>query len=156
MPDRQEHVPPAWVDRAIAVTEDVVYGVLAIVLVGGAAILIGDAVVQLVDEAGGNVETAVQNMLDRLLLAFILVELLGAVRATIRERRLVAEPFLLVGIIASIKEVVVESLHARDYVGGDDGKFADAMTSVGVQAGVLLIIGILMLLIRRKEREPEE
>jgi hypothetical protein len=68
----------------------------------------------------------------------------------------VAEPFLLVGIIASIKEIVVESLNARDYVGGDDGKFADAMTSVGVQAGVLLILGILTLLIRRKEREPEE
>src|SRR5687768_13309534 len=156
MPDRQEHTPPAWVDRAIAVTEDVVYGVLAIVLVGGAALLIGDAVVQMIDEAAGDVETAVRNMLDRLLLAFILVELLGAVRATISERRLVAEPFLLVGIIASIKEVVVESLNAREYVGGDDGKFADAMTSVGVQAGVLLIIGILMLLIRRKEREPEE
>jgi nitrate reductase gamma subunit len=39
---------------------------------------------------------------------------------------------------------------------GNDGKFADAMTSVRVQAGVLLVIGILMLLIRRKEREPEE
>ena len=155
MPD-QQHASPDWVDRAIAVTEDVVYGVLAIVLVGGAAILIGDAVVHLVDEAGRNVETAVRNMLDRLLLAFILVELLGAVRATIRERRLVAEPFLLVGIIASIKEVVVESLNAREYVGGDDGKFADAMISVGVQAGVLLILGILMLLIRRKEREPQE
>lgn len=155
MPD-QQHAPPEWVDRTIAITEDVVYGVLAIVLVGGAAILIGDAVVHLVDEASRNVETAVRDMLDRLLLAFILVELLGAVRATIRERRLVAEPFLLVGIIASIKEVVVESLNARDYVGGDDGKFADAMTSVGVQAGVLLVIGILMLLIRRKEREPEE
>ncbi len=156
MPDRQEHTPPDWVDRSIAVTEDVVYGVLAIVLVGGAAILIADAVVHLVDEASRNVETAVRDMLDRLLLAFILVELLGAVRATIRERRLVAEPFLLVGIIASIKEVVVESLNAREYVGADDGKFADAMTSVGVQAGVLLVIGILMLLIRRKEREPEE
>ena len=156
MPAQQEHAPPAWVDRAIAVAEDVVYGVLAIVLVGGAAILIADAVVHLIDEASRNVETAVRDMLDRLLLAFILVELLGAVRATIRERRLVAEPFLLVGIIASIKEVVVESLNAREYVGADDGKFADAMTSVGVQGGVLLVIGILMLLIRRKEREPEE
>ena len=156
MPDRKEHTSPDWVDRTIAVIEDVVYGVLAIVLAGGAALLIGDAVVNLVDEASGDVEGAVRDMLDRLLLAFILVELLGAVRATIRERRLVAEPFLLVGIIASIKEVVVESLNARDYVGEDDGKFADAMTSVGVQAGVLLIIGILMLLIRRKEREPEE
>jgi uncharacterized membrane protein (DUF373 family) len=155
MPD-QQHTSPDWVDRAIAVGEDVIYGVLAIVLAGGAALLIADAVVNLVDEAGNNVESAVRDMLDRLLLAFILVELLGAVRATIRERRLVAEPFLLVGIIASIKEVVVESLNARDYVGEDNGKFADAMTSVGVQAGVLLVIGILMLLIRRKEREPEE
>lgn len=51
MPD-QQHTPPLCLDRAIAVTEDVVYSVLAIGLVGGAAILIGDAVVHLVDEAG--------------------------------------------------------------------------------------------------------
>lgn len=152
----ERHNSPDWVDGVIAVTENVVYGALAIALVGGAAIQIGDAVVHLVDEADNSVETAVRDMLDRLLLAFILVELLSAVRATLREGRLVAEPFLLVGIIASIKEVVVESLNAREYVGKDDGKFADAMTSVGMQAGVLLVIGILMLLIRRKEREPAE
>jgi hypothetical protein len=32
---------------------------------------------------------------------------LGAVRVTVRERRLVAEPFLMVGIIAGIEEIVV-------------------------------------------------
>ncbi len=50
-------------------------------------------------------------------------------RTTIRERRLIAEPFLLVGIIASIKEML---------------------------AGVVLILSVAALLLRRKERDPNE
>ena len=53
------------------------------------------------------VVAATTETLSILLLVFIFVELLGAVRVIIRERRLVAEPFLLVGIIAAIKEIVV-------------------------------------------------
>ena len=83
--------------------EDLIYTALAVVLVGGAAVLIGDAVHELVAGKHKDAQEAVRETLDRLLLAFILVELISAVRATIRERKLVAEPFLLVGIIAAIK-----------------------------------------------------
>jgi len=48
---------------------------------------------------------------------FIIVELLSAVRVTVLKRELVAEPFLLVGIIASIKEIVVLSVKAADAIG---------------------------------------
>src|SRR3712207_8497992 len=44
-------------------------------------------------------------LLDVLLLVFIVVELLFAVRTTVEKRELVAEPFLVIGIIASIKEI---------------------------------------------------
>jgi hypothetical protein len=40
------------------------------------------------------------------------VELLFAVRSTVEKRELLAEPFLLVGIIASIKEIVVLSVES--------------------------------------------
>jgi len=66
---------------------------------------------------GEGVEEAVKATLDLLLLVFIFVELLGAVRTTIRERKLVAEPFLIIGIIASIKEIVVVSISAKDNFG---------------------------------------
>ena len=53
-------------------------------------------------------------VLDTLLLVFIIVELLSAVRRTLSQRELIAEPFLIVGIIASIKEIVVLSVKAAE------------------------------------------
>src|SRR5829696_8012262 len=48
----------------------------------------------------GVLETAL-TVLDRVLLAFIFVELIDTVRVTVRERGIfIAEPFLLVGLIA--------------------------------------------------------
>ena len=58
--------------------------------------------------------------LDGLLLVFILVELFGAVRTTVAERTLVAEPFLVVGIIAPIKEIVVVVAEGRPTRTGDE------------------------------------
>ena len=62
-------------------------------------------------------EQPILDLLDILLLVFIVVELLFAVRSTVEKRELLAEPFLLVGIIASIKEIVVLSVEAAKEVG---------------------------------------
>lgn len=51
-------------------------------------------------------------LLDGLLLIFIFVELLYAVRTSLRSHEIVAEPFLIVGILACIKEIVVLSVEA--------------------------------------------
>jgi hypothetical protein len=75
------------------------------------------------------------------------------VRATIAERRLVAEPFLLVGIIASIKAVVVASLDAPEAEGA---AFDELVTEIAVLGGVILLLAAASWLVRRKEREPTE
>ena len=93
-------------------------------------------------------------ILDTLLLVFIVVELLFAVRITIARRELIAEPFLLVGIIASIKEIVVLSVKAPDYVGTD--KLEDTIWLIGVLTLTIVALAASTLLMRRKEREPSE
>ena len=135
------------------VAEDVVYAAVGLLLVASAVVAlvaIGWGFVKGLDEgATGAVTTA----LDGLLLVFILVELLGAVRATVVERQIVAQPFLLVGIIASIKEIVVATLKA----GHAEGEaFDDFVTKVAVLGGVVLLLAISSYLVRLKEREPEE
>ena len=134
--------------------ETVVYVGLALVLfvAAGAALVVGGY--GLVDGLLGDDGTklAIEVALDGLLLAFILVELLGAVRTTLAERvPLVAEPFLLVGIIAAIKEMVVLSAFERD-----DLAVEDLALHLGVLAGVVLALAAAALLVRRKEREPQE
>ena len=86
---------------------------------------------------------------------FIVFELLSAVRTTVAKRELVAEPFLLVGIIASIKEIVVLSVKAADDI-GKGSTFSDQLWQIGVLGVVVLLLGATAWLLRVKEREPAE
>ena len=150
-PDRIERA-----DAAARLMEDVIYIGVALLLVVGAGALLVLAATTLVSDLLTHTEEAVKSVLDLLLLVFILVELLGAVRKTLRERKLLAEPFLIVGMIASIKEVVVVSISAKEARGATDGSFEDAMLEIGVLAGLLVALALAMVLSRLKEREPEE
>ncbi len=136
-------------------SEQVIYGVAALALVAGALALLVDAIFGFIDHLGDDVITAATELLSVLLLVFVFVELLGAVRVTIRERRLIAEPFLLVGIIASIKEIVVIAGAERE-AEQEWQAFVESMIEIGVLAGVILVLAISTLLLRRKEREPSE
>ncbi|MBW3580049.1 MAG: phosphate-starvation-inducible PsiE family protein [Actinobacteria bacterium] len=142
--------------RALRVVEDVVYALISVILTGGALALLVKAGYDLATGADRGVSTTVSGMLDTLLLVFILIELLSAVRTTLVERQLLAEPFLLVGMIATIKEIVIGSLEAKALAGKDAGAFNDVMTEIGVLGGVLLVLALSSYLLRRKEREPEE
>jgi uncharacterized membrane protein (DUF373 family) len=133
--------------------ESAVYSLVAALLLACALLSLGSIAYHLVADFDSGVIDAVTTGLDGLLLVFILVELLGAVRATVAERTLVAEPFLIVGIIASIKEIVVTSLEAGD---ADGEEFDERMLELGVLAGVVLVLAVSSFLVRRKEREPAE
>ena len=147
-------VEPA--DRVLNLTENVVYAFVGALLAAGAVIVLAVVAYHLVRDIGKGVEEGVTTALDGLLLVFILLELLAGVRATMREKKLIAEPFLIVGIIASIKEIVVLTLQTKDSNGSDNEAFRNAMTEIGVLAGVILLLALASYLVRRKEREPEE
>jgi uncharacterized membrane protein (DUF373 family) len=157
MPDEKdaleapEPVASRIADEGLRLAEDVVYGLVALTLFASALVVLGDTVWGLVTELGDGVTDAMKSTLDSLLIVFILVELLSAVRTTLIERRLLAEPFLLVGIIASIKEVVVVAAFAEE--GRDVG---ESMMEVGVLGAVVVGLALATFVLRRKEREPEE
>ena len=81
-------------------SETLIYCFLSLVLVAAAVMLLGSAAWDLATTAEDGVGSAIRDVLDTLLLVFILVELLSATRETMNQRKIVAEPFLLVGIIA--------------------------------------------------------
>jgi uncharacterized membrane protein (DUF373 family) len=137
--------------RSIQRAEEAVYIGVGLLLVVSAVIVLGHAGWRLATDIDEGVREAIEAMLDALLITFILVELLSAVRATLAERTLVAEPFVLVGIIATIKELVVLAAF-----GADEMEPGDLALELGTLAGVLLALSISAWLVRRKEREPEE
>ncbi|MGH9165756.1 MAG: phosphate-starvation-inducible PsiE family protein [Acidimicrobiales bacterium] len=143
-------------NRILHFAENAVYGLAGIFLVAAAVSVLASVGYHLALDVDDGVEPAITTALDGLLLVFILLELLAAVRATMVERRLIAEPFLVAGIIASIKEIIVVALRAKDSEGVSQGNFDDAMTEIGVLGGIVLLLALATYLVRRKEREPEE
>jgi uncharacterized membrane protein (DUF373 family) len=143
-----------WGEDAIEKVENVIYVAVAVVLVAVAAVVLASTTVEFAQLAEVGTIAMAAEVLDLLLLVFIVVELLFAVRTTLAERELVAEPFLIVGIIASIKEIVVLSVKAPDYVGTD--KIEDTVWLMGVLTVTIGVLAASTLLVRRKEREPSE
>ena len=56
---------------------------------------------------------AIFELIDRLLLVLMLLEILHTLRISIRSHTLVVEPFLIVGLIASIRRILVLGMQAE-------------------------------------------
>ncbi len=154
MAEREPIADPA--DRVLRIAENVVYSFAGVLLAAGAVIVLATVTWHLAMDVAKGVEKGVTAALDGLLLVFILLELLAGVRATMKEKKLVAEPFLIVGIIASIKEIVILTLESKEIYETENAAFDNAMIEIGVLAGVILLLSFASYLVRRKEREPEE
>lgn len=153
-----EDEPPRYVragNALLAIAEDAIYVGIAVLLTVSAGALLISAATGLTGLGDHSTSEVVLDVLDRLLLVFIVVELLFAVRVILGKREVVAEPFLVVGIIASIKEIVVLSVEAADYIGQGE-RFVHAIVQVGVLGLLVLILAVAAIMLRAKERQPEE
>ena len=126
-----------------------VAGALAI----AGALLFGHVVYRLFSELGNDLSAAVLDFLDGLLLVFIVTELLHTVRAVIDEDVLKLEPFLVVGVVAGIRRLIVITAEAQEQVGKPD--FGDLMVEMGVLIAAMVILGLTIFLVRRSEATPQ-
>jgi len=93
-----------WVLEHAQDLVSVVVGVLLVVL---AAVVLVLGVVDFFREvAHGPVETAVVNLLNRILLVLILVEIMHTVVLSLRAHHLVTQPLLAVGLVAVIRKIL--------------------------------------------------
>jgi hypothetical protein len=99
---------------ALETFEDGIYLVVAGLLALGALFLLWSALLGFYQDLtrSQNAFTVVIDLLDKGLLLFIIAELLHTVRVTIRERALVAEPFLIVGLIAGVRRLLILTAQA--------------------------------------------
>jgi uncharacterized membrane protein (DUF373 family) len=90
---------------------------------------------------------------DQLLFVLMLVEILHTVRVSIRSGNLNAEPFLILGLIASIRRVLVITLASSNaqQQGATDhtAVFRTSMIELGVLAVLILTMVMSIYLIRR-------
>ena len=143
-------------NRLLVIVEDIIYVSIAALLAVSALVVLVRSTFVLFDSAVSQVDNAMVNVLDSLLLVFIFVELLYAGRTTLKERQIVAEPFLIAGILTGIKEIIVLSVKAANDYLSKGPEFARAVVEIAVLGVLVAVLSYSAVLLRAKEREPEE
>jgi len=143
-----------FVARLFTAAEDVVYIGLGLLLAVGAIVLLGSAALSLFrDLAQGPSPAAVVGLLDRLLLVLMVVELLYTIQVSFREHALVPEPFLIVGLVAVTRRILVVTAELPKLTEANESIFRTAMVEMSVLT--LMILGLVVSLLMLRRRHPE-
>lgn len=153
--DQDEEERQRFADRVLGLAEDAVYWAIAVLLVAGAGTLLVAQVHTFLRLTDTPASTVMLEVLDGLLLIFIFVELLFAVRACLRSHEIVAEPFLIVGILAGIKEIVVLSVEAAKLL-SEGPEFSRAIVEIGVLGALVLVLSSSAYVLRERRRDTED
>lgn len=133
--------------------EDVLYIGLGVLLALSAAALLASSAVELWRGlAAGHFAAAVVSLLDRLLLTLMIVELLYTVQISFSEHALVPEPFLIVGLIAATRRILVITAEFGTLIEKmDPGVFQNAMIELGLLTVMIIALVASLRLLRKRE-----
>ena len=140
--------------------ERIAYLFIALALSVPIVMLVVSATMSMLEVSEVGVLETVLAVLDRLLLAFIFVELIDTIRVTVRERGIfIAEPFLLVGLIAVVRRILL--LTAGLEQAESTEMFRNMLIELGVMTGLVIVLTVALYFTRRmrlseKERESTE
>ena len=152
-----ESKPPAraWIARAFIAIEDVVYAGLGLLLGTSALVLLVNGAVAFVQNVARNTLTAnIVVLLDSILLIFLVVELLYTVQVSFREHTIAPEPFLLVGVIAAIRRVLVITAEFTEVKDAPTETFNTTMIELGLLTVLSLVLVVSLVLLRRRPAMP--
>jgi hypothetical protein len=94
-------------------------------------------------------------VIERLLVVLMLVEILHTVLVSVRSGALTPEPFLVVGLIASIRRILVITLETSQVAQhgamttGSTALFHASMLELGVLGGLIVVMVASIYLLRR-------
>jgi uncharacterized membrane protein (DUF373 family) len=140
-----------WVAGQFTRVEDVVYVGLGILLSACAlALLVTGGIDFASNIAGGGIAQNAVEILDRILLILLVVEILYTVQISFREHALTPEPFLIVGLIAATRRVLVLTAEFKDLLQKGPEAFRNGMVELGLLAFLIVALVISLAVLRRR------
>src|ERR1700750_2798712 len=136
--------------------ELVVYVALGVLLSLSALLTLGSAALLLLEgmrDWGGT--HAIFLIVDRLMFVLMLIEILHTVRGSVRSGALTPEPFLIIGLIASIRNLLVIPLKSSGVTAeglastGGEMLFRSSIVELAVLGALILIFVVAIYLLRR-------
>ena len=146
----------------LAWAETAVYSILALLLCITAIAAIAGAGKQLWDGLSHwTFARETLTVLNQLLIVLMLVEILHTVRISIRSHFLVTEPFLVIGLIASIRRILVVTLEMAtlskegEWVSDGASVFHASLIELGLLGMLVLALVFSITLLRRAPGSKE-
>lgn len=139
----------AKLDRFFEISENLIYLVIGVLLLITILFLIYD-VVESFFHYGESADFMrwVVEILDKVLLMLMVIEILYTIRVSYKEHTLCAEPFLIVAMIAGIRRILVISVETAHL----PERFEEHMIEIAI-LGVLIFIFVVSILLLRKKKE---
>jgi uncharacterized membrane protein (DUF373 family) len=132
--------------------QDVVYVALGVLLaVSAGALLVHGAIDLARAVARGMDVREIVLLLDRILLALMIVELLYTVQVSFREHTLVAEPFLLVALIAAVRRILVITAEFGAQARPDETMFRQVLWELGLLTALIAVLVASLVVVRRQK-----
>ena len=146
---------PTVVEESIGAVEGCIYVMVGVMLVAAALSIVAgtttEAIGSLVEASA--IDTGVL-VLDRILLLFIIAELLFTLRLTISRGEILVEPFLFIGLIAVVRRVLVITAESEGAATGGR-MLTNFLLELGVLALLALTLSAAIHLLRRSVRATD-
>jgi uncharacterized membrane protein (DUF373 family) len=136
----------------LRVTEDIIYLAIAGALITAAIGLLISAGISFYSALSGDLHDNALHLLDSLLLVMMLVEVLHTVGISLRQHVLSSEPFLIVGLIAAIRRVLVITAEQSRLI-NTPTIFTQVLFELLLLGFLILILVVSIFLLRRVKPE---
>ena len=136
----------------IRLCERVVHYGVALVLLVALGMLFYATAASILDVIEVGVLPTALIVLDQILLTFILAELLSTVGTIVREDEVVAEPFLLIGLIAVVRRVLTVTAEIEQSLGTPE--FESLLFELVVLTVLIIALSGALYFIRRSGHKP--
>jgi hypothetical protein len=140
-----------WIAAGFTRTEDVVYVGLAVLLAVSALTLLGATAFGAAQAlVAGELPSRVVDLLDRILLVLMIAEILYTVQVSFREHTLSPEPFLIVGLIAATRRILVITAEFSDLIDRGETTLRNAMIELALLTLMVFVLVSSLVMLRRR------
>jgi uncharacterized membrane protein (DUF373 family) len=146
-----------WIAKAFSLVEDAVYVGLGFLLACSAASLLVTGAIALWKHIfDGAPLGGIVDLLDRSLIALMIVELLYTLQVSFRAHSLVPEPFLVVGLIAVTRRILVLTAQFSTSVELSGTQFKNTIIELALLTVMVIALVASLMMLRKQGKPPSD
>ncbi len=138
---------PASLLKVVTFLEEGLYYLIAFVLAVAALVLLYTTMHTFVLTKGGHIHEGILELLNSMLLVMMLVEILHTIRISLYQHTLSPGPFLIIGIIAAIRRMLVITAEQANL--GNPAQFRLILEELLLLAVTIVLLAVAVYILHR-------